>query len=146
MGIKGTAQYVRGPDDRRLWKPSLTVLHTSVDLPGESVSAYQGCYRISGLCVCVYTLFPLGNRVFCSQVWVRMYCSMIPSLYLHVIVSFQAKFQRLYLCVAAVEGLLVRITLCKWVQGSRLTGVKWLGRYGFHEHELKITWKRSNST
>lgn len=29
-----------------------------------------------------------------------------------------------YLCVAAVEGLLVKITLCKWVQGSRLTGVK----------------------
>lgn len=69
------------PDDTRLWKPSLTVLHTSVDLPGESVSAYQGCNRISGLCVCVYTLSPQGNGVFCSQVWVRMYCSMIPPLF-----------------------------------------------------------------
>lgn len=65
---------------------------------------------------------------------------------MHVIVSFHAKFQSLYLCVTAVEGLLVKITLCKWVQGSGLTGVKWLGRYGFLERKLKITWKCSNST
>lgn len=53
------AQYIQDPDDWTLWKPSLNVLHTSVDLPGESVSVYQGCNRISELCMCVFILFLL---------------------------------------------------------------------------------------
>lgn len=65
------AQYVQGPDDRRLWKPSLKVLHTSVDLPGESVLIRAVIGYLS--CVCVFILSPQGNRVFFSHIWVRMY-------------------------------------------------------------------------
>lgn len=98
-------------------------------------------------CVCVFILFLLRVTGSFSVRYGSEYIERWFLLYfMHVIVSFQAKFQSLYLCVAVVEGLLVKITLWKWVQGSRLTGVKWLGRCGFHERKLKITWKCSNST
>ncbi len=53
---------------------------------------------------------------------------------------------KVYTCVLQRLRVCWKKTLCKWVHGSRLTGVKWLGRYGFLEIELKITLKRSNST
>lgn len=49
----------------------LKVLHTSVDLPGESVLIRAVIGYLS--CVCVFILSPQGNRVFFSQIWVRMY-------------------------------------------------------------------------
>lgn len=75
---------------------TLTILHTSVDVSGESVSTYQLCNQIAErcMCVCFYTVSPQGNRVFCSQVWVRMCCIAI-HLAFSVIVFFTGQIPEL---------------------------------------------------